>query len=490
MNRVTEIEEKLNGISLLLFYIGIYAFFFLFYYKAYPLIPFDTDDWGNMSLERAFYPEWKGWNPIKILPECLYYYSSLFASRYLILITKNYLHSLVMMNAMVVSLFITIYAFSFQKLLDATHKHNLLVKYSLVLSFLLIHFLALRNGNSANDYLLYSRDVTCFYHYVIPNLFCSSLVMWLMHVQVPSFRRPFAFVIAFSLFYFAIFSNLFCSIILIAYLCAVMINDYYNQNQLRVSVGLLRGFVEKRWEVIILGLWLISLFFEKHGGRAGNLDGFGAKNFGLLDNLTALLTIQCDWIFLFICAVVMFIIVWKRFKFGPISDKTICLLISFCITFAFVFLLSARASYTPKTAYIKLPMVFFSFSFYVILGFVLGISFLIKKNVWFVSLVPSFFLYLSVDMETGEKMFKDVARSSKMEIDSCAVVDRMMIDEVKSAAQNGYDSVFVRVPFYGGANWPLLKSASTTFGRTLYLHKQIDVPICTQFVPDEKLQFN
>ena len=54
----------------LFFFIGFLALVF-YYGLIHPLVPFDTDDWMNMTISRPLYPSLHCWNPTKVFPERL-----------------------------------------------------------------------------------------------------------------------------------------------------------------------------------------------------------------------------------------------------------------------------------------------------------------------------------------------------------------------------------------------------------------------------------
>ncbi len=153
-----------------LFYFLIFLGFFIFFAEVHPIIPFDADDWENMSFNRIALPSLDLWNPTKVFPECFQPLVGLVAAYVVSPLVGDYLNALVYAHACVVSLFIILYLISLQKLLKSIFNFSNLTCYALIIIFILFHFLILRTSQAENDYLLFSQNANCFYHYTIPNL--------------------------------------------------------------------------------------------------------------------------------------------------------------------------------------------------------------------------------------------------------------------------------------------------------------------------------
>ena len=61
---------KNKTLNRLLFLIGFLTLVF-YYGLIHPLVPFDTDDWINLTISRPLYPSLHSWNPTKVFPERL-----------------------------------------------------------------------------------------------------------------------------------------------------------------------------------------------------------------------------------------------------------------------------------------------------------------------------------------------------------------------------------------------------------------------------------
>lgn len=213
-------KRTLSGTAIL--YLGVvFIIFFVFYAKIHPIVPFDNDDWDTMVAMRGFYPSMSCWNPTRLFPECLQPVVATISAFVITPMVGDYIYAMVYCNAFIVSLFILLFLYSCHRLLTRHFGMGDLCSCALLSIFVLFHFLILRQETGLSDYLWYSLDQDCYYYYTIPNLLCSSLVIYLISRgnQLPHSVRGRS--ILFILTYLGLCSNLFSTIILTAYVGAV-----------------------------------------------------------------------------------------------------------------------------------------------------------------------------------------------------------------------------------------------------------------------------
>ena len=162
------------------FYFIVYLFFVVFFSQVHPIAPYDTDDWQNIGLERPPYPSLECWNPTKVFPECFEPLIATLAGYLVVPLVRDYIYGLILSNAIVVSMFIIFYLIFVHTYIENRFKLSRLTNIALIIIFVLLHFLILRSAGEKNEYLWYSHDANCYYHYVIPNMMCASMVLWLM----------------------------------------------------------------------------------------------------------------------------------------------------------------------------------------------------------------------------------------------------------------------------------------------------------------------
>ena len=93
------------------FLLIVFVSMFIFFTSVHCLIIYDGDDWVNLSQMRLFVPMWRGFNPIKILPETLMPLVGYLSGYAITPITKNYVAAVTLLSALLVSGFITLYMY-------------------------------------------------------------------------------------------------------------------------------------------------------------------------------------------------------------------------------------------------------------------------------------------------------------------------------------------------------------------------------------------
>ena len=103
-----------SSLFLILVFIACYVFF----YVIHPLAPIDSDDWEFLSKFRLSLPLFNVWNPTRVFPEILQASCGYIAAYVIYHIINDYYNSLVVVNAVVVSAAITVYARFFKVLME------------------------------------------------------------------------------------------------------------------------------------------------------------------------------------------------------------------------------------------------------------------------------------------------------------------------------------------------------------------------------------
>ena len=160
-----------------LWYIGIFLFMLVWLIKVHPLVISDGDDWGHMSFARRALPELRLWNPAKLFPELFMSFCCTFAAYTIVPITGDYVLSMTIISAIVMSGFIALYVYSFGSCLKRLFSISTGICVFVEGLFLVLHFLIFRMGDVNNTYLFYCVDLNCYYNYLMPALLNASLVM-------------------------------------------------------------------------------------------------------------------------------------------------------------------------------------------------------------------------------------------------------------------------------------------------------------------------
>lgn len=249
----------------------LFLFFLVFFTTVQPLVVFDGDDWGNLAMERIPIPKITGFNPIKILPETLYPVIGYIAAYVLYPIIGNYLFSITLISALTVSLFAALLAAAFMAFCRRTLALSAFESALCGILFISFHFLFFRSSRESNIYLFGSVNLTCYMHYVVPNLLNAALVLFFATKQnlqewfsqaLPIQKGALILVL-----YFAIFSNLFNNSILGIFFLSLLFLSFLRKSGTPLT-RLKAVCAENRfigWTAVV---WFFSLACEATGGRA------------------------------------------------------------------------------------------------------------------------------------------------------------------------------------------------------------------------------
>ena len=464
-------RTKITGLNWT-FYTLLFLLFFVFFSQCHPLVPFDSDDWINMGIARRAYPTLAYWNPTKVFPECFEPLVAMFAAFIITPLIGDYLYAVTITNAAVVSLFIIIYLFSFQRLVEHKFKIGKPGVFSIVILFAILHFLILKTESSNNEYLWYSHDCNCYYHYTIPNLLCASLVMWLMRNDINSIQSRLSIGILCFVSYLSLCSNLYSTIILTAYLGSVLLIDFLQADHKESRWVIV--FAKHHWyPILIILLWFIVQLFEVNGRRAtsyGHLDrpllNEVALTFNYFLDIRYNLTVILFILFIFIgtCGV---LIMNRERRLTHIGKIPLVLLCSLTLSTTYLILLSSRVVPT----YILRGDVIFAYAFFLLLPTAFCISYLSKKVKYFNIAILVIIFFALIEINIQNNVYKDVQFEYGLNAQSCLRMDKLYIEQVCEADVQGRDTVIIEVPrFNYDDNWPLSIDLSKSFGTTLYKH--------------------
>lgn len=473
---------KTKILNRLLLFLSFIAFIF-FFGQIHPLVPFDTDDWMNMSLERPLYPSLNWWNPTKVFPENLEPTVSMLAARFISTIIGDYVNALILANAFVVSFFIICYLYFVHKLLNEKFLLSPLCNFCIMALFVLLHFLLLKTKETGNDYLLYAEDCNCYYHYIIPNLLCSSLVLWLMRHESLDWKKYFQSMIIILITYLVLFSNLYSTVILIAYIGAKLLYDLFECNK-KESRWLINYIKQHSYGIIVIFLWLIVQLIEVNGIRA---NAYGHVNDPLAEMIVS--TIKSAFAVRYNIAVVLFATL--TFLFAKILDclsgrhtilyigkRQIVILLATILSFLYLILLSSKV----KPENMQKGEVIFSYTFFILLLLILSVGYLCSRIKVLRYFLPLLILLVTFNIRNVRSAFLGVQCLWGTSEYECIAYDRNFIDQVRHSEALGQDSVTILVPKFDlKDNWPLAFDSSEGICVTLSKHSVIKRYIKSDF---------
>jgi hypothetical protein len=465
-----------DNVELGIFGIGVFLFLTIFFVKIHPMIIFDTDDWLYIYYQRRALPLWGNWNPIKVFPETL---MSLFSQIGAVLFYPrlgSYIDALTLIHGLVVSVFIFVYVLEFVLLIrDRFHAG---IERSIVIGclFLLFHFLIFRKFYEENGHLLFSSNVTCYYNYLLPNVFNCTLVMQFMRTDVvKDWWKPTDLIkkgLTVLLVYFAIFSNLFSSVILTAYVGTMLLWELVSQckaYRFRLTAYIRQNGVR----LIVVLAWLVSQIFEMNGGRADTVGG-GSLLSGIVTTLKALWQwihrINYSFAFLTLAVLVLYVIAVVQNRKSKTQKAYLSdigkLLLSMALTTIYLVLLCAKSAPSYISRYDEILAI--AFWGLLILG--ICVNYVLEQYKNLMMLVPLLTVILFCETNTSGNTFKDV-NFTGLPYEVCVAIDEDIVNQFVEADQSGATELTVYVPDFGSSdNWPIATYAGERFAEALSKH--------------------
>ncbi len=451
----------------------VFVALFVFFTAVNPLTVYDTDDWLYIGQFRRPVPMIGHWNPIKVFPETFMPLMSFFGVKIIQPFIHNYSFSLTLAHGLFGSLILTLYFVEFSLLFYRKKLASLPLSIGYGMLFILLHFITYIHGGSNNIFLVWAQDLTCFYNYTLAAALNASLVMRAISMGGMSemFKKSSVIGKVLCIFwvYFAIFSNLYSSIILAAYIGTELLVDLISLHKKR-KFKLLEYCKGKPFELLIIICWFISNYMETTGGRAGDLgkNTYGNIPVTVLYTLANFITINV-FITLFGIAVG---ILWIR-KNRRIRNAVIKFTVAFALLIIYLVLLSA----TADPHYIYRAEVVIGILFYIFMALIACFNELVSaniKNAWLLLILSGTIVLMAIN--PGKLFF--AYNNSNISYKQCEALIDDFIEQFKTAQEKGYEEVSLIVPAYDVIyNWPIADFAGDNIAIALYNHKVIDYPI-------------
>lgn len=468
------------------FLLAVFGFLVVWFSRIHPLVVYDGDDWWYVSYVRRAVPLWGDWNPARVLPEVIEPFCAWLGVHLLMPLTGDYLGSMTLSAALMVSGFITVYVYCFGKMMQRLFGLETGGVAASSVLFLLLHFLVLRSQPEANPYLFYCWDYTCYFYYVIPAMLNCSLVMYMTaNPRFEEFRKqgtPGKQGIFLLAVYFAIFSNLPDSVILGIFAgCRVLLSLVKSLKGFR-----LKDFLRENglW-FAILAAWLISAVFELTGARASADMGYDLSLMqGIRETLYGLkmLLLGCNpaFIALTVVTVAVAAVLWVKGKETDFAMQLVEGLICFVIMLAAVILLCAvvDCSYIYRTEYL------FGAFFYGFLLLMLCFGYVLKRQPKLLAVLPLLLCILTAEINTEGQTFKE-SNIQNLNAKTCAAVSRDLVEQIVTACEAGEREMTLCVPVSDSpTNWPLFAPVGNRIAASLYEHGITERMIAVTVRPD------
>ena len=308
-------KKKENTIWIIfccLVFAGLFIFFV--FYRPVPL--FDTDDWTylNFTRNRNLLPGKDEWNPTRILPENLFPVTGYIGKFLLMPITGDFFTSIMLSCSIMLCIFVFSYIILMIRAVATKFSLTLSDKIILTLFLTVLCFISHLSKGEHYNFLFFGGNATNVFYYIIPNLF-NMILVCLSMIHEDQLRHMFkkdhwiCKIIYMIMIYFAIFSNLYTSIVFAAY-SAVKTLQYIFIEARDYTTDRIDKLIQSIVYIYALLLWFISMIFEVSGGRATQVSSY--TTFDLGASFKALFTAMFKTNILFqlilICSIITFII--------------------------------------------------------------------------------------------------------------------------------------------------------------------------------------
>lgn len=476
-----------------LWYLAVFAFFYIWFSKIHPLIVYDADDWTYIAYVRRATPIWGEWNPAKVFPEVLMPFFSNIILHTLVPLTGDYITGFTVGHGLIVSGFITVYTWSLVALLRRSFSLTRLTGILAGTLFLIFHFLIFRTEDYGNAYLFRCLDLNCYYNYLLPALLNAILLMYMM--GNPHFNKlmaeaePAKIGIFYVLVYFAIFSNLVTSGMLAAFAGShLLLNLLKTVKKFKLTDYIRRN---AHWLVILI-MWIISAVYELSGGRASST---GSRSLLHLIPEAAYclkeVLFDCNPLFWFsvfaiaALAIAQFLLAKKKSE-----DEAVIMgyLIPQFVAGAalLIYMLALCAMVWTGNVYrseYQFPLFFYGF-----LVVFLALGYLLKKQPKLMTVLPLLLVFLVSDINTNGKTFAD-SLMSDYGSEVCADLSRDIIEQYVVADEAGLTETTIYIPMHVADpetedNWPHSVVLMHRIGAALYEQGILSRPISATFVAD------
>lgn len=477
--------------------VGMLVFFCI----VHPLYIYDTDDWTYISFSRHAWPGTDNWNPTKILPETLMPLTAEMGIRLLMPFTGDYVGSMAIAFAVVLTAFILVYVVSLGKVLEKKFALKQSTVFLLIALFVLYHFLPFSVSETGNRYLFYGGSVNCTFNYLIPGLLNASVTMYLMtHPQSKwsdSGNYVWKGVLVLAL-YLCINSNMFHSIILISFMCANLLISGVKEITCRKSKKLgqlITGWLKNNlFEIVIIFCWLISLVFEVNGGRAAWAAETGLFNLPIKETLgrffQSIRSINRLYLFSILALVFSALsvyILWGKRKKSKIDKVYIenfgKIVICLSITLIYLVLLCAKVS----PAYIENNLVMISWMFWLMLVGFISLAYMIVRVPQLILLLPLLLYLVIFETVIDGRSFAE-NNVAGFDSETVKALDNHIVEQMIAADEAGIESVNVYIPVHTSDSWPMdISYGGNRIATTLFRHGIVSRKMNVTLVMDQSI---
>ena len=471
-------------------FIAITFLFFLFFFtKMYPIVISTTDDYYAFANHRHVLPEWRGSEPARVFPEVFMPLASQGAGLLFRIFGGNILDWLTFSWAVWTAAAVTGLVAMLYHLFRKRGVSDLLICAGLVV-FLLMHFWIFKQrGQDGSIYMLHTEYACTYFHYVIPNLMNAILALWLyLDRDIHELFKPGKYLKK-ALFvfyaYISIFSNLWGSMILGAYLGATLLIGLVNG--FRKKVGL-RNWIKEHYVLLLLTVvWFAAQLFDLSGARAAAVGQDFAATLGRVWNAMLDTARKVNLRYALFCGL---LIVGGLVSFFMRKDKKSLgfigkLALMLVLTVAYLLLSCSKTG----EKYVIRPDVFYGAFFFGAVIVMLCFFELLRRFPVGKLILPLLLLFILVDCNSMGRTYKDSITDYRGEtVETHNRINQDILAQLQEAETAGKKETVIYIPDYNNAdNWPYSKFSEEQIAKGFYkLGALKEEVVITEIIPDSR----
>lgn len=466
----------------------VFAVVAVFFTVIHPVTIISGDEWINLSSGRPAYPQWGGFNPIKVVPELSFPIFGNIASSIVMPLGFTFLEAIAYLTAVLVALLVAAFLHQFYQLMRQTVGLSTYISAVLVIFYLLCLFGLFRTLNNNNSpYLLWEQNLTCYYHYILPALINGTLALYILRKScdlksILNDKPIFSGFLIFAI-YLCVFSNIFASVLLAA-MCGVMLMLNLIGNRFKF-VETIKSYP---FHCITLAMWVVSALFEMNGGRADRMAKDHLDISGTINAFYSLLKLT-DRTFFVVLAVGL--VGGAAFLLSKKSDEDserkryvfwTCVIAGAFTTIALV-LVCAKASANYATR----PVAMWGAFMYMIVAASIGIGYIASRFKG-VSYIAPIVLLCLFNKTTDQTHSLRESHNANVPFSVANAIGQDMINQVVSAVGANQRTMILHVPKAGGeGNWPFPVTRGKAISETLKSNGLIPRNIEIKIQPDREM---
>ena len=516
-------RDKKEKIIWILLCCLVFAGFSFFFIKIHPMTIFDTDDWTYLTFTRQskLLPSKSEWNPIKVFPENMIPLSVCLGKPFLEKTGLNFYSAVISGMGLVFSLFAMAYVMLLARLVTVRIRLRWIEGTCLVFFIVFIHFIPLLRQDAGNGHFFSAASINCVFNYTIPTLL-NAILVCLAIIHEDDIRHFFSKkhwvckTVYAVLIYFAIFSNLSCSIVFVVF-SGMMCIKYFFIEARDHTTDRVDKLIQCSVYIYAIILWVISMIFEISGGRANQLSGatFDVKGsfmqfVGVIKGKNIVFNVILIASLVFYVVMLIHVLRNKDRYLKPLIDRLrvtskkkrdeiviseedeLCFkyvnwaslwIACAVLTVVFLILLNAKTG----GGYFGHIAVQLDFYLFLLMNVYMVLAFLMKKQnkaIYGVAAVAALMAYMSV-FGSGTYAAYTIRGYSN---ETCKALADYIVEQYVEADRSGVEIAQIHVPDFGTEdNFPIANYGNMRIANTLYNYGVTSRFVMSEFVIDSKV---